>query len=87
MPNACVLMLSFLWCAAVVVAVCEKILVDNPYHYAVGYAAFYVLLLSVRPHMLFAAFVVAAHYTHLLLLLLLLLLHALSMWPSPLCVG
>lgn len=32
---------------AVVVAVCEKILVDDPYHYAVGYAALYVLLLSV----------------------------------------
>ena len=33
--------------AAVVVAVCEKILVDDPYHLAVAYAAFYVLFLSV----------------------------------------
>ena len=43
----CLYVEFLLWCAAVVVAVCEKILVDNPYHYAVGYAAFYVLLLSV----------------------------------------
>ena len=33
--------------AAVVVAVCEKILVSDPYHIAVGYAAAYVLFLSV----------------------------------------
>ena len=29
---------------------CEKILVDDPYHLAVAYAAFYVLFLSVSIH-------------------------------------
>ena len=38
----------------VVVAVCEKILVDDPYHLAVGYAAFYVLFLSVSLRFSFA---------------------------------
>ncbi len=39
-----------LFVVAVVVAVCEKILVQDPYHIAVGYAAFYVLFLSVSLH-------------------------------------
>lgn len=52
------------------VAVCEKILVENPYHFAVAYAALYVLFLSVSLQplctlLLTAALITLLHHSSL----------------------